>query len=455
MLTQKLAEFVIDTTVSDMPLEALDGARDALIDTIGCALAGTPEEACRIVVRYLRAQGGNAQATVWGIGLATTASDAAFANGVFAHALDYDDTQSNLRGHPSAALVPAILAVGEYAHASGGDALGAYVVGLEVAGKLGRAFGDGHYLHGWHATATVGVFAATAAAGRLLGLSVEQLRHALGIAASESSGLVRNFGTMAKPFNAGHAAKGGVIAAMLAKAGFTADTSIFDGKDGFLSTYGGADGQPLGELLSRLAQPWEVIKPGLFFKRWPCCYCNHRSIGGLLQMIPEHGLTPDEIEAIEIGFPPGSDTALIANDPRTGLQGKFSIEYVAAATLLDGRVTLESFTDEKVNRPEVRRLMQKVRRYRIEDSRTFAGTVGYNDITVRTTRGEFKMHVDKTPGSPVWPVSEAERDEKFLDCAGRVLGGTESGELLDQLLNCRSLADVGPLVRSTVTRTNP
>jgi 2-methylcitrate dehydratase PrpD len=453
MLTQKLAEFVIDKSL-DVPQEALDGARDALIDTIGCALAGTPEEACRIVVRHLRTQGGNAQATVWGIGLVTTASDAAFANGVFAHALDYDDTQSNLRGHPSAALVPVILAVGEYVHASGGDALGAYAVGLEVAGKLGRAFGDGHYLHGWHATATVGVFAATAAAGRLLGLSVEQLRHALGIAASESSGLVRNFGTMTKPFNAGHAARGGVIAAMLAKEGFTADTSIFDGKDGFLSTYGGKDGQPLGELLGRLAQPWEIIKPGLFFKRWPCCYCNHRPIGGLLQMIPEHGLTPDEIQAVEIGFPPGSDTALISSDPRTGLQGKFSIEYVAAATLLDGKVTLESFTDEQVNRPEIRRLMQKVRRYRIEDTRTFAGTVGYNDLTIRTTRGEFKMHVDKTPGSPVWPVSEEERDEKFLDCAGRVLNGTEARELLDMLLKCRSLADVGPLVRATVPRTN-
>jgi 2-methylcitrate dehydratase PrpD len=455
MLTQKLADFVINTSISDLPREALDGARDALIDTIGCGLAGTPEEACRIVVRFLRDQGGNAQATVWGVGLATTVSDAAFANGVFTHALDYDDTQSNLRGHPSAALVPAILAVGEYTHASGLDALGAYAIGLEVAGKLGRAFGDGHYLHGWHATATVGVFAAAAAAGRLLGLSVEQLRRALGIAASESSGLVRNFGTMTKPFNAGHAAKGGVIAAMLAKQGFTADASIFDGKDGFLSIYGGADGQPLDELLGRLAQPWEVIQPGLFFKRWPCCYCNHRSIGGLLQMIPEHGLKPDEIEAIEIGFPPGSDTALIANDPRTGLQGKFSIEYVAAATLLDGKVTLESFTDEMVNRPEVRRLMQKVRRYRIEDSRTFAGTVGYNDLTIRTTRGEFKMHVDKTPGSPVWPVSAEERDEKFLDCAGRVLSGAEARELLDLLLKCRSLADVGPLVRATAPRMNP
>jgi len=259
---------------------------------------------------------------------------------------------------------------------------------------------------------------------------------------------------MTKPFNAGHAAKNGVIAAMLAKEGFTADASIFDGEDGFLSTYGGSDGKPLGELLERLGRPWEAVQPGLFFKRWPCCYCNHRSIGGLLQMIPKHDLKPDEIEAVEIGFPPGSDTALIASDPRTGLQGKFSIEYVAAATLLDGKVTLESFTDERVNRPDVRRLMQKVKRYRIEDSRTFAGTVGYNDLMVRTGRGEFRMHVDKTPGSPAWPVSDRERDEKFLDCAGRVLSHAEARGLLDLLLTCRTLADITPLVQATVPQRN-
>ena len=175
-------------------------------------------------------------------------------------------------------------------------------------------------------------------------------------------------------------------------------------------------------------------------------------MGGLLKMIPKHNLTPDEIEAIDIGFPPGTDTALIANDPRTGLQGKFSIEYAAAATLLDGKVTLESFTDEMVNRPEVRRLMKKVRRYRIEDTRTFAGTVGYNDLTVRTARGEFKMHVDKTPGSPVWPVSADERDEKFLDCARRHLSSAAARKLLDLLLKCQSLAEVGPLVRATAPR---
>jgi 2-methylcitrate dehydratase PrpD len=450
MLTQKLAEFVINTKASDVPQEVLDGARDAFIDTIGCGLAGTLEEPGEIMVRFLREQGGNAQATVWGAGLATTATDAAFANGLFSHALDFDDTHANLRGHPSTTLVPAIVATGEYVHASGHDALAAFAVGLDVAGKLGRALGDGHYMRGWHVTATVGTFSAAAAAARLLGLSIDQMRHAFGIAASEVSGLVRNFGTMTKPFHAGHAAKNGVLAATLAKHGFTADTSIFDGKDGFLSTYAGVDGQPLFELLARLAKPWEMIKPGIGYKRWACCYCNHRSIGGLLQMIPEHDIKPDEIEAIEIGFPPGSDAPLISNDPHTGLQGKFSIEYVAAATVLDGKITLETFTDAMVKRPEVRKLMQKVKRYRIDIPGLFSGTTGYNDLTVKTTRSEFKMHIDRTPGSPAWPISAVDRDEKFLDCAGRVLGEKSARVLLDLALNCQSLADVRTLVQATV-----
>jgi 2-methylcitrate dehydratase PrpD len=281
------------------------------------------------------------------------------------------------------------------------------------------------------------------------------MRHAFGIAASEVSGLVRNFGTMTKPFHAGHAAKCGVLAASLAKLGFTGDTSIFDGKDGVLDTYAGADGQPLAGLLDHLAQPWEMVKPGIGYKRWPCCYCNHRSIGGLLQMISEQGLKPDEIEAIDIGFPPGSDTALISKDPRTGLQGKFSIEYVAAATVFDRRITMETFTDAMVNRPEVRTLMQKVGRYRIDMPGTFSGAVGYNDLTVKTTRGEFKMHIDRTPGSPAWPMTVSDRDEKFLDCAGRALGEKGAHALLDLLLNCRSLADVRMLAEATVPTERP
>ena len=450
MLTQRLAEFVIDTRTADIPQQVMDGARDALIDTLGCGLAGTLEETGEIALRFARECGGNPHATVWAHAFSTSAPDAAFVNGIASHALDFDDTHVSVRGHPSPTLIPAIIAAGEYAHASGADALAAHAVGLEVGGKIGRALGDAHYMRGWHATATVGVFSCTAAATRLLRLSSEQLRMAFGIAASQLSGLVRNFGTMTKPFHAGHAAKCGVISAMMARQGFTADASIFDGKDSLFKTYAGEDAQPLAQLLERLASPWEMLEPGIGYKRWPCCYCNHRSIGGLLQMLKQHAIKPDEVEAVEIGFPPGSDTALISSDPQTGLQGKFSIEYVAAATLLDGKIGLESFTDVMVQRPEVRQLMQKVKRYRIDIPGIFSGTTGYNDLAVKTTRGEFKQHIDKTPGSPAWPITAADRDEKFLDCAGRVLGDRGAQTLLVLANGCQQLADISELARATV-----
>ena len=446
--TAKLAQFAIDTR--DVPDAALDSARDALIDTIACGLAGTLEETGEIAVRFVRECGGAPQATIWGHGFAATALDAAFVNGVASHALDFDDTHPNVRGHPSTTLVPALIAVGEHMHSSGAALLSAYAIGLEVGGKVGRALGDGHYLRGWHATATTGVFASTAACARLMGLTVEQLRNAFGIAGSQAAGLLRNFGTMTKPFHAGHAARSAVLAVSLAKHGFTADTSILEGDNSFLKTYAGPDGQPLDVLLARLGDPWEAVKPGIGYKRWPCCYCNHRSIGGLLQMIAEHDLKPEDVQSIEVAFPTGTDTALIASNPQTGLQGKFSIEYVAAATVLDRKVTLETFTDVMVQRPQVRALMAKVKRLHVDDGKVYSGTTGYNDLTVKTTRGELKMHIDKTPGSPAWPMSAAERDEKFIDCAARVLGEQGARKSLGLVSGCRGLADVAVLGRATM-----
>lgn len=450
MLTQRLAEFVIDTRAADVPQEVMDASRDALIDTLGVALAGGLDEVGEIALRYVRDLGARREGSIWGTHVSTSMAEAAFVNGIFGHALDFDDVHASVHGHPSTTIVPAALAAGEAVGASGKAILAAYAIGLEVGGKLGIALGNGHYHRGWHATATTGVFASAAAAGRLLGLNVDQMRKALGLAASQAAGLLRNFGTMTKPFHAGHAARCAVQSALLARAGFTADTSIFDGNNGFLGTYSEKDGQPLAPLIDRLGKPWEATTPGISYKRWPCCYCNHRPVGVLLQMIPEHGIRADQVQAIEIGFPPGTDTALIHTNPQTGLEGKFSIEYVAAATLLDGKVGIDTFTDVMVQRPEVRALMKKVRRYRIEDSKMYSGAIGYNDVTVRTARDEFKRREQRAPGSPDWPMTEAERDEKFLDCAGRVLGGAGARRVLDLAIGAQSLGSIVDLTRAMI-----
>lgn len=450
MLTQRLAEFVIDTPVSAIPDNVMDASRDALIDTLGVALAGSLDEVGEIALRYVRDLGARKEASIWGTPVSTSMAEAVFVNGIFGHALDFDDVHASVHGHPSTTLIPATVSVGEAVGASGKDVLAAYAVGLEVGAKLGIALGSGHYQRGWHSTATTGVFASTAAAARLLGLNVGQLRNALGLAASQAAGLLRNFGTMTKPFHAGHAARCAVQSALLARAGFTADTSIFDGKDSFLGTYAEKDVQPLEPLIDQLGRFWEIITPGISFKRWPCCYCNHRSIGAMLPLIKQHGIRAEDVLAVEIGFPPGSDTALIHTDPKTGLEGKFSIEYVAAATLLDGKIGIDSFTDVMVNRPEVRALMQKVRRYRIADSKMYSGAVGYNDILIRTTTGEIKAREDRAPGSRDWPVSAAERDEKFLDCAGGVLGNIGARRVLELATGVRTLGNVADLARAMV-----
>lgn len=446
--TQALAAFVTEARTDDLPASVIERARAALTDTLGVALAGTSEPASHIAARWVSEMGARGRSRCWGRSLATSPSEAAFANGVAAHALDFDDSHPSLRGHPSATLVPTALAVGEAARSSGAEVLAAYALGLEVAGKLARALGHGHFIRGWHTTASIGTLASTAVAARLWKLDAAMLRRAWGIAASQMSGLVRNFGTMAKPFHAGHAARNGVAAAWLARCGFTADEAVFDGEGGVLSTYGGGDGESPDHLAASLGKPWEIIEPGVYVKRWPCCYSNHRAVGGLFRLIAQHELRAADVNELAIGFLPGGDTALVSTDPHTGLEGKFSIEYVAAAVFIDGALTLDTFTDAMVQRRALRAFMKKVRRYRIPDDKVYSGIAGFLDIGLDTTRGAFALRVDRVPGSPAWPLSEEDRTAKFMDCAARTLGVRGAERVLALCRRTETLPDIGELARA-------
>jgi 2-methylcitrate dehydratase PrpD len=451
-LTRALAEFAADTPAEAVPARLLEKAANAFTDTLGVGLAGSLEPASVLVSQWVQEEARKGRATVWGSKNGVSPAEAALANGTASHALDFDDSLPSMRSHPSASLVPAALAVAEVQGASGREVLAAYVIGLEVAGKIGRVVSNGHFSRGLHTTATIGIFSCATAAARLLRLDGPGLQTAWGIAASHAGGLARNFGTMTKPLHAGNAARIGVLSASLAQRGFTADTAIFDGANGFVASYGSEGGMTLEDAIQKLGKPWEIEDPGLYVKSWPCCYCNHRPIGGLFQLLDEHAIRTDEVKQISVGFLPGSDTALLSSNPMTGLEGKFSIEYSMAATLLDRRLTLETFTDRMVQRPFIRDLMRKVKRYRIEDPKVYSGLIGYTDIAIDTVRGRFETRVERTPGSPAWPISRENLVAKFLDCSARVLGSDGASELLAIAVKLPLLADVGPLLKATRPR---
>lgn len=443
--TRQLADFVALTPTGSVPDKVLEAARDALIDTLGCGLAGIDDEPCRIARLWISEQGGTAQAQVWGSALRTTAADAAFANAIAAHALDFDDSSLNLRGHPSALMMSTAIAVGEATHANGRDVLAAYACGLDVAAKIAPALGPDHYFRGWHTTATAGIFAAVAIAARLWKLSSDATCHAFGLAASQSAGLTRNFGSMTKSHHVGHAAKCGITAAWLAGKGFTADMDIFDGKGGFIEAYRGERNTPLADGVLKLGAPWELESPGIYRKRWPCCYAAHRPVAGLLELLEENNIATADIRHIRVGYLPGVQHPMIHHNPVTGLEAKFSTEYCMAAAAHDRALSIESFDDANVARPAVRALMARVTSYEIPDKQVYNGLTGYNDIAVETGSGNFTKHIDRTPGSPDWPVAGRDLEEKFRSCVRKVLSDAAASQVLDLASKVVALPDLSAL----------
>lgn len=445
MFTMRLADFICATPPERIPEEVVRRVGMALVDTVGVALAGSREPVVDVTLQQTAAFGGPGDATVIGYDLTLAAPDAALVNSTSAHILDFDDSLPTLRGHPSGPVIAAALSAASLVPTSGRDFLVAYALAVEAAAKLGRVVGHGHYFRGWHTTATISVFSAAAAAGRILGLDSKQMRIAFGFAAASSSGLQKSFGTMGKSWQVGRAAQNGFLAAWLASKGATASDAVFDGADSFFATYSMGDGKPPEEIAAGIGRDWEILQPGISFKRWPCCYGAHRAIGGVLQMVEEHAIRPEEIEAIDIGFGPNGDRALRSHRPKTGLDAKFSFEYPVAAAIIDRAVGFDSFTDEQVNRPQAQRLIEATRRVPFEGEGVFTAHVGHNDLTIRTTRGEFFKRISLTPGSPSWPMTPEELRAKFLDCAGIAQDAASAQRFASALAGIAAADDVAAL----------
>ncbi|MGB3432876.1 MmgE/PrpD family protein [Achromobacter sp.] len=384
----------------------------ALIDTAGVAIAGRLEPVSAIALKYGASTGGAAEAQVWGRREMLSPEAAAFCNGVAGHVLDYDDVSSPLRGHPSIALLPPLVALAQARGLSGAQLVDAYAVGFEIIVKLARAMAHEHYAKGWHATTTLGTVASGVACARLLNLSERQTVHAIGIAVGQAAGTRGNFGTMAKSFQAGHCAASGLRAALLAELGMDAAIDALDGPQGFMRLYG--QDEPLAPVLAGLgSEPPELASSGIEIKKYPLCYATHRSLDGILDLRREHRLTAQDVESVHIVSNHRGMVPLIHDRPGTGLEAKFSMPYAISAALLDGKINFASFTDQAVQRPEIQDLMPRITRHEDEQP----STVRWNRLLVRLRSGQtLKKEVRQLRGSKELPLSEEALREKWRDC---------------------------------------
>lgn len=426
----RIADFVAG--FSEDALDAA-GARmvgRAIIDTVGIALAAVDDPACEIALGHVRQEyGSGAQrhaspntglgqtiqavdARIWTHAERSSIPGAAFYNGFAGHLLDFDDVSSPLRGHPSIAMLPALLALGEARGCSGKRLASAYAVGLEVMVRIARAMVSDHYAKGWHATTTIGVLGAAAACSHLLGLSPAQIVNALGLAFAQASGSRASFGTMAKSFQTGHCNASALRAALLAEAGMDAAPDSLDGPQGFSRLYG--NGEALATQLDTLGHTsLELFTSGLEIKKYPMCYAAHRSIDGVLDLRREHDIRASDVIGIQVTSNHRGMVPLIHPNAQTGLQGKFSMHYAMAAALLDGEVRLSSFTDDAVQRAEIRRLMSVVSAVEADGP----ATPRWNVVSITLRDGtRHEKEIRSLRGSHELPLSDEELRAKWADC---------------------------------------
>jgi 2-methylcitrate dehydratase PrpD len=433
------------------PEEALEAAARAVLDTIGVALAGSVEPAAEIVRRAISAGARGTRGTgdtasgafrLFGASVASSPEEAALANGTAAHALDFDDMCFVSLAHPSAPLVAAAFAAAELTGASGRALLEGYVVGFEIEGRLGRAMNPRHYQRGWHCTSTLGTIGAAAAASRLLGLDPDRMDHALAIAASEACGLKENFGTMVKPLHAGLAARNGVLAALLARAGMTASRAAIEGPQGFLAAMD-SEAPALEPFARDLGARWEIVDTGITVKLYPSCAATHPALDAILDLQHNERFDADAVEAIDVGVDPVTPTVLIHERPSNGLEGKFSMHFCLAAAIVCGRIDVDTFDSGVLRDPRVMALQSRVRMKVDPGLDRSAPSLTEARVTVRLRDGrELTAWAHGARGYPARPATDAQLADKFLGCASRVMSDAAARRALAAVCNIGRAEDI-------------
>ena len=439
VLTDRLARVKFE----DLPASVVKTAKRLIMDGLGVALAGSVQPTGRIIRDYAALEAQTGEVTLIGDARRCSPALSALANATMAHALDFDDVQWSMMGHPTAVIMPATLALAEVLNRSGRDWIVSYVAGVETAAKIGAGVNLPHYELGWHATGTLGTLGATVGASRIMDLGPDLMRMALGIAASRAGGVRQNFGTDTKPLHAGGAALNGVLSARLARLGFTADPDILEAPWGFFKLFSGNYHNP-DAIVGRLGDPWSLVDPGVLVKPYASCISTHTAIDSILALIREHDVRPEQVERIEVGVVGLTQRILIHTRPQTGLEGKFSMQYCMARALLSRNLGISQFTDANVKEPAAQEWLRRVD-WHVDPELEAAWKGGPRPAIVHLHRrdgSKLARRTDLSKGNPEVPMSDEELIQKFRDCAELALSADRVGRLLDRLLRLEEVASV-------------
>ena len=433
--TQTLARFVADAHLADIPPATRHEGKRALLNWLGCAIGGAHDETVERALAAIDPFSGPRTASLIGRSEKLDPLNAALVNGLGSNILDYDDTHMKTVIHPTVPVAAAVFALGEHRRSTGAQVLEAFILGVEVECRVGNAVSPEHYSLGWHITSTCGVIGAAAAAGRLLDLDAARMTWALGIAATQAAGLTSTMGSMSKSYNMGHAAKSGLIAALLAESGFTSSERGLEAPRGFahvLSTT-----VNLAELTGNLGKTWELTWNA--YKPFPCGIVLHAAIDGCVELRNEYRLTPDAIDRVETRLPPLALELAGKPAPTTGLEGKLSVYHAVACALLYGKAGVGEFTDECVRRPEVLALRGKVTS---TPDATLDKAAAHLRIVLKDGR-ILERDIPHAIGSLEKPMSDRDLEAKFRDLAS---GRFDSDRVLAAMWSLDGIGDVSELV---------
>lgn len=439
--TKTLASYVVTSRIAEIPHDVRHEARRAIVNYVGCALGGSAHPAVDIAIRALRPYAGKPTASILGRPERLDPLHASLMNGISSHVHDYDDTTPKNYSHPTSPVASALFAFAS-AHRVGGEKfMEAFILGFEAESRVANAVYPAHYDAGWHITGTSGVFGAAAAIGKLLGLSVQEMIWAIGLAATQAAGLREMFGSMGKAFHPGRSAQNGYTAALLAQKGFTAGEHSIEGPRGFAAVQ--ATRYDLSKITARLGVDFDLRANT--YKPFPCGIVNHPTIDGCIQIHHEHRLAPDSIAAVRLRVAPLVLDLCNQQTITRGLQGKFSVYHGAAVGLVRGKAGLQEYTDEAVNDPQIKRVRERV---------TAVGDPSLTEdqahIEVELQHGpQVSWFVEQSLGNLHRPMTDRQLEDKFRDQAVLTLPAAQAEPLIQHCWHIDELEDVGELVRLT------